>query len=160
MNKIILFLLLLFFSKFSFAQYYVDIHYYIEQEDRFITVTDTIHTDSSREANELSFSLFLHSIADYDCDYLNILYKSKDEKATLMLPYSYRIYCDDGNIELMSRYTINRLLERLKNDYWGRTLCRLKGLSKKKKDKTHKETRKKRKIKSRPEESFTLLPLF
>lgn len=152
MIKIYVSLLFFFVTYCCHAQYYVDVQYYIEIEDRFVTVTDTLNTDLVTEANDLAFSIFLHAVADYDCAYLSILYSSKEEKLSLMLPFHYRIYNDDCEIEILSRYTIKRLLSRLKDDYWGQNISRLKGLDKQKKHKSKKSSNKKRPRKSRPEE--------
>lgn len=139
-------MLLLYWSSNCFAQYYVDIDYYIELEDRFITVTDTLYCDDTNEANEQAFSLFMQSVSNYDCDYLMILYNSKEEKYSLKLPYNYHIYCENGDVKLFTRYSLERLRKRLKDDYWGRTITRLKGISKKKKTRKEVKSRKTQKV--------------
>ena len=146
MTKTIFLLLLLYCSSNCFAQYYVDIDYYIELEDRFITVTDTLYCDDTNEANEQAFSLFMQSVSNYDCDYLMILYNSKEEKYSLKLPYNYHIYCENGDVKLFTRYSLERLHKRLKDDYWGRTITRLKGISKKKKTRKEVKSRKTQKV--------------
>ena len=122
------FIIVLLFALISFScysQYIVAITFYLESIDDYIVKYDTINANNDIEANNCAFRIFLHNIADYDSDYLNILYRSYSEKSNILMPYDFGILKDNTFIKINKRYSIDRLLKRTRDDYWSKTYYRL-----------------------------------